>query len=105
MKILQLDVDSITYELIKPEAKLYEESDQKSVTLKDVLVLMVSVEEGDDKSVAEKAAADALEVAKKLGRKSILVYPFAHLSNNLSDPKSAHGGHKPAVQGLRVRRD
>ncbi len=89
MKILQLDVDSITYELIKPEAKFYEESDKKSVTLKDILVLMVSVEEGDDKSVAEKAAADALEVAKKLSRKSILVYPFAHLSSDLADPKSA----------------
>ena len=89
MQILQLDVDSITYELMKPEAKFYEESDQKSVTIKDTLVLFVSVEEGDDKSVAEKAAADALELCKKLGRKSILVYPFAHLSNNLSDPKSA----------------
>ena len=41
MKILQLDVDSITYELIKPEAKLYEESDKKSVTLKDTLVLLI----------------------------------------------------------------
>lgn len=89
MKILQLDVDSITYELIKPEAKFYEESDKKSVTVKDALVLMLSVEEGDDKSVAEKAAADALAVAKKLDRKRILVYPFAHLSNNLADPKSA----------------
>ena len=64
---------------------------------------MLSVEEGDDKSVAEKAAADALEVAKKLDRKSILVYPFAHLSNNLADPKSRDGGRKPALQGLRVR--
>jgi threonyl-tRNA synthetase len=89
MKILQLDVDSITYELIKPEAKLYEESDKKSVTVKDALVLLLSVEEGDDRSVAEKAAADALETAKKLERKRILVYPFAHLSNNLADPKSA----------------
>ncbi len=89
MKILQLDVDSISYELIKPEAKLYEESDRKGATLKDALVIMVSVEEGDDKSVAEKAAADALEVAKKLGRKTILVYPFAHLSSSLADPKSA----------------
>jgi threonyl-tRNA synthetase len=89
MKILQLDVDSITYELIKPEAKLYEESDKKSVTLNDALVLLLSVEDGDDKSVAEKAAADALDVAKKLDRKRILVYPFAHLSNNLADPKSA----------------
>ncbi len=89
MKILQLDVESLTYELIKPEAKFYEESDKKSVTVKDTLVLLVSIEEGDDKAVADKAAADALEVAKKLDRKHILVYPFAHLSNNLSDPKSA----------------
>ena len=63
MKILQLDVDSITYELMKPEAKFYEESTRKSVTIEDTLVLMVSVEREDDGSVAEKAAADAIVVA------------------------------------------
>ena len=51
MKILQLDCDSISYELIKPEASVYEESDEKRVTVDDALVMLVSVEKGDDKAL------------------------------------------------------
>ena len=47
MKVLQLDVDNITYELVKPEAKVYEESDEKLVSVGDSIALLVSVEEGD----------------------------------------------------------
>ncbi|MDE1865498.1 MAG: threonine--tRNA ligase [Candidatus Micrarchaeota archaeon] len=89
MKILQLDVDSISYELIKPESKLYEESKEKGATISDALALLVSVEEGDTNDIAEKAAADSVEFASKNGRKTILVYPYAHLSDSLADPKTA----------------
>jgi threonyl-tRNA synthetase len=89
MKILLLDVESIGWELIKPEASVYEDSDEKSVSVKDALVMMLSVESDDDKDVAEKAVADVEKIMKQLKRSRLVIYPYAHLSNDLADPKSA----------------
>jgi threonyl-tRNA synthetase len=89
MKILQLDCDSISYELVKPEASLYEESTEKKATIDDALALLVSVEKGDDNSVADKALEDVTRQMAQLKRKRLVVYPFAHLSNDLAEPKSA----------------
>jgi threonyl-tRNA synthetase len=89
MKILQLDVDNIKYELIKPEASVYEQSDEKSVSVDDAVALLVSVEMGDDDSVAEKAVNETLDFMSKNKRQRLVIYPFAHLSNNLLEPKEA----------------
>ncbi len=89
MKILELDVNSFSYELIKPEAALYEESKEQKAEFGEALVALTSIEEGDDESVAEKAAADIKGTANKLGRKKIVIYPFAHLSGSLARPKEA----------------
>ncbi len=89
MKILLLDVESIAWELIKPEASVYEDSDEKSVAVKDALVMMLSVESEDDNGVAHKAVDDVTKIMKQLKRTKLIVYPYAHLSNDLADPKSA----------------
>ena len=89
MKILQLDVDSLTYELVKPESKIYEESDEKAVTVKDALVLFITVEKEDSAEIAKQAIVEATDFMKKVGRKELLLYPFAHLSNDLAEPKEA----------------
>ena len=89
MRILQLDVNRIFYELVKPEASVYEESKEKRVEVKDALVLLVSVEKGDTEEVAMKAIDDAVAFASKIKRKKIVLYPFAHLSNNLEEPSAA----------------
>jgi len=89
MKILLLDVESIGWELIKPEASVYEDTDERSVTVKDALVMMLSVESDDDKGVAEKAVEDVKKVMKQLKRARLIIYPYAHLSNELADPKAA----------------
>jgi threonyl-tRNA synthetase len=89
MKVLELDVESMAYELIKPEAKFYEESETKKASVDDAVVMFVCIEEGDDTAAAEKAGSDAVEFAKRIGRKRIVIYPYAHLSNRLADPKSA----------------
>lgn len=89
MRILQLDVDNITYELVKPEASVYEEGKEKKVSVGNALVLLVSVEEGDDEATAKEAMSDAAKFMKQLGRKRLVIYPFAHLSGNLAAPKDA----------------
>ena len=109
MKILQLDCDSISYELIKPEASIYEESTEKKVTIDDALVLLVSVEKGDDNSVADKALEDVAKQMAQLKRKKLVIYPFAHLSRELGEPKGAmalikYMAERAAAEKLEVRK-
>ncbi len=89
MRILQLDVNEVEYELVKPEAKVYEKSDEKKVDVKNALLLLTSIEKGDDSAIAEKAVAAAVDFAKKQKIATIVIYPFAHLSNNLEAPQRA----------------
>ena len=89
MKMLQLDAEYMEYELIKPESKIYEKSDKKSERVENALVLLVSIEDSDNPDIVGKAAAEAVEFAKKQKIKDIVAYPFAHLSDNLADPNKA----------------
>jgi threonyl-tRNA synthetase len=89
MKILQMDVERIDSEFVKPEAQFYEETKEKRLTMEDALVVFVSVEKGDTLEMAEKAIKDTWNFMEKLKRKILIIYPFAHLSNNLAAPKEA----------------
>jgi threonyl-tRNA synthetase len=53
------------------------------------VVLFTAVEKGDDPSNAKQAVADAKEFLGKLGTKRVMVYPFAHLSQDLAAPAEA----------------
>lgn len=89
MRILQLDVKSIDYELIAPEASEYEKSDEKSAHIDNALVLLTTIEKGDNGEVAKKAIGEALAFAKKQKLDKLVLYPFAHLGDNLEEPKKA----------------
>jgi threonyl-tRNA synthetase len=89
MRILQLDVNEVEYELVKPEAKVYEYSTEKKVSVKNALLLLTSIEKGDDKEIIEKAVGAASDFAKKQKIGTIVIYPFAHLSSNLESPAAA----------------
>jgi threonyl-tRNA synthetase len=89
MKVLLLDVEKIGYELIKPEASVYEDSDEKKAVIVDAVAMMMSIEKDDDESTADKALADVKKFMAQLKRTRLVLYPFAHLSNQLADPKSA----------------
>jgi len=89
MRILQLDVNNIKYRLIEPESKVFEKSEEKEKSIDDALVLLVSIEKGDDEQAAEEAIDDALKFMKQIKRRRLVIYPFAHLSNNLEEPQKA----------------
>jgi threonyl-tRNA synthetase len=90
MKILQFHVDYIEYKPIEKEVANAEDiADARSVREKDLLVLFTAVERGDDDSTAKNAISDAKKFADKLKVNRLMVYPFAHLSQNLSSPKEA----------------
>ena len=89
MRILQLDVNSIEFELIEPEAKVYEKSEEKKRVINDAVVLLTSIEKGDNEGTAKDAIDDAVKYAKRIKRDKIVIYPFAHLSSNLEVPEKA----------------
>ncbi|MDE1822929.1 MAG: threonine--tRNA ligase [Candidatus Micrarchaeota archaeon] len=106
MKILQLDVDNITYEAIAPEASIYEDIKEKKNSVDTALVLLISVENGDTEEMAEKAMKDTDEFLKKLQRKKLVLYPYAHISNNLAAPREAmhiiNHMYKQKIPGVEV---
>lgn len=89
MKILQLDVDNITYELVKPESRVHEEAGKKRVSVDNAIAILVSVEKGDDAATAKEAMKDVSAFMAKQGRKKLMIYPFAHLSRDLASPEEA----------------
>ncbi len=89
MKILQFHVDFIEYKPIEKEVANAEDIDPKPVRENDLLVLFTAVERGDDDSVAKTAITDAKTFADNLKVKRLMIYPFAHLSQNLSRPTDA----------------
>jgi len=89
MRILQLHSDFIEYEPIKKEIKIAEETEKKKNRLEDIVVLFTAVEDGDNKDVVEASIDDVKTSLKLLKAKKILIYPYAHLSNNLAKPEDA----------------
>ncbi len=89
MRILQLHCDNISYEATKKEIQSAEDIDPKPVSIDEVVVCFVAVEEGDDNGVALDAISQIKESMQKIGCKKLLLYPYAHLSANLSAPSTA----------------
>ncbi len=89
MKVLELDVESIAFAPVEPEAKLHDDAERKEVSVSDALVVLISVEKGDTEETAESAVADICKTMDSLKRKRVVVYPYAHLSSDLSGPAEA----------------
>ncbi|MCL2643199.1 MAG: threonine--tRNA ligase [Candidatus Bathyarchaeota archaeon] len=89
MRILQLHSNSITYKPVEKELAQAEDVEKNEVHLEEIVVLFVSVEEGDTVYVSQRAINDVRAFLGKLKVNKILLYPFAHLSSNLSKPSDA----------------
>jgi threonyl-tRNA synthetase len=89
MRILQLHSDFIEYEPIEKEIKIAEETEKKKNRLEDIVVLFAAIEDGDNKDIIEASIDDVKASLKVLNAKRILIYPYAHLSNNLAKPEDA----------------
>jgi threonyl-tRNA synthetase len=89
VKILQLHVDFIEYKPVKKEIQGAEEAKTEAVKQEDLVVLLTAVESGDDAGLAKKAISETKDFLGKLGTKRIMIYPFAHLSQDLARPADA----------------
>lgn len=89
MKILQMHTDFIEYTPVKKEIRGAEDIEPKTVREDDIVVLFTAFEQGDDPELARKAVAETKAFLSKLGTERVLIYPFAHLSQNLATPADA----------------
>jgi len=90
MKILYIHADYMEYEVKKPTPVAEPISDDRMKgRLEEVLVAFITVEKRDEgkvELVADEATNDLVETAKQVGAGRIMLYPYAHLSPELSDP-------------------
>lgn len=89
MKILQMHADFIEYRPVKKEIAGAEELKPKPVKEEELVVLFTAFESGDDEALVKKAVWETREFLSKLGTKRMMIYPFAHLSQNLARPSVA----------------
>ena len=89
MRILQLHSNFIVFKPVEKEINIAEEAEKIENRVEEVVVLFTAIEEGDNSAMAQKAIDDVRAFLGKLKVNRILIYPFAHLSSNLSQPSEA----------------
>ena len=93
MKILTLHVDYINFKPLKKALKSIKdlsEKEKKTVNVKESLVVLTAVEKTDSVGDSVKELVKNIkDVAGQVKVKSIVLYPYAHLSSNLASPETA----------------
>lgn len=92
MRILCIHSDYINFEATKKAIKSAEEIESKPQEMKECLVIFSAVEKEDEadlKSIVNKYVDEIKKVADQVKAKNVVLYPYAHLSNNLSKPDFA----------------
>lgn len=89
MRILQLHSNFIVYKPVQKEIAIAEEAEKKENRLEEVVVLFTAVEKGDSEAVGRKAIDEVETFLGKLKVNRILIYPYAHLSSDLTGPADA----------------
>ncbi len=93
MKILLIHSDYLKYEVKKdtPVAEEIEE-EMKKGEMEECLSVFTAVEEKDRGKidrVIEKGVEEIKDTAEELDIEKVMIYPYAHLSSDLSDPDTA----------------
>jgi threonyl-tRNA synthetase len=89
MKILALHSNFIEYEPIEKEISDAEDAQKGKVRVDDLVVAFIAVEQDDDDIIASKAVEEIRSWLEKVKCNRLMLYPYAHLSSNLADAKSA----------------
>lgn len=90
MRILQLHVDYIEYVPIKEEIVDAEPIvDKEKKRLENIVVILLSVEKGDENLETKDFLNEIKKYLDTIKCNSVLLYPYAHLSSNLENPKKA----------------
>jgi threonyl-tRNA synthetase len=92
MKLLLIHSDYIEYEVKDKAIKTPEETKVKTDRFEEALTAFTAIEKVDEKSPKKtviQAVNEIKKTAEQLKVKNIMLYPYAHLSSNLANPKKA----------------
>jgi threonyl-tRNA synthetase len=93
MRFLILHVNSFCCTITsKGRSKVYEDYDNPVTQVDEALIVLSSVEKGDEDApevVASRAAAEIVRLARQLQVATVVLHPFAHLFAELSAPQVA----------------
>lgn len=102
MRLLLIHTDFIEYEAKKPtgmaeETSILKDSEEEALA---VFCAVEAMDEDDLEGVVEQALSEIGLVADKLSVEKIVVYPYAHLSNDLARPDAAVWALRALETGL-----
>jgi len=92
LKMLLVHADSFEYKVTSKAIDMAEPLSEhmKEGMFKELLVVFTTIEKGDGNlQILKSAVSNVKDVADKIGVKSVLIYPYAHLSSNLAEPDEA----------------
>ena len=89
MKVLLLHADYIEWKPTTPALRSAEPTVKEWTRVEEPLVVMVSVEEGDNEEKVAEVVKDIEEQFNRVKPKTIVVYPWVHLSQRPSKPSRA----------------
>ena len=93
MRFLILHVNSFRCTITeKGRSKIYETYDDPVTQVSDALVVLSSIERGDERAperVATQASAEIAKLAAQLKVSTVVLHPFAHLFAELGPPATA----------------
>jgi len=92
MKILTLHSDFIEFEAKKKAIKNPEELKNKKERVEECLVVFISVEKRDEanpESAVKNLIKNIKDISTQVKEKNIVLYPYVHLTNTPSNPKTA----------------
>ncbi|HKL24108.1 MAG TPA: threonine--tRNA ligase [Candidatus Nanoarchaeia archaeon] len=105
MKILSLHCDYFNFKPLKKAIKSIKELSEEEKKKKEVnnaLAILTAVEKTDKdiSKTVDKLIEEIKKIAKQVNAKNIVLYPYAHLSENLSSPDMASEVLKKAQEKL-----
>ena len=93
MRFLILHVNSFCCTITtKGRSKIYEEYEDPVTRVDEALIVLASVERGDEHTpdlVARRTSAEIVKLATQLKVTTVVLHPFAHLFGELSAPEVA----------------
>lgn len=93
LRMLCIHCDYFSY-ITTRKTEIAEKADEecKRCAVKDALVIFVTVEKYDEKDVnkiVHKSIEEIQSITKRLGVKEVILFPFAHLSEEIGNPNIA----------------
>ena len=91
MRILLIHAEEFSYKVREQAVEKPEDAMKKEGFEKNVLVVFTTIERGDeqDGGIVERASEEIIDIMRKVNAENVLLYPYAHLSQDLAPPEIA----------------